>query len=289
VGNDRVNTAIRPRAARRADSLPSVMGRKRLVGMELFCARAGESAAFYAWLLSSDAEFGSDDWEPIHLLSDRGVISVRRTEPGGAGEMWVPALLVDNVEDTGNRMKAEGGSWETVDGRTYVVDAEGVWTRIIAADAVPFGLDTETVKETVLDYITTDVAGVAATYQRVLGLESVEFVDDPHDYTLLVDHKHIAMGLANYATAAETPVPHPSWMLYFDVPDVKAYLARAVQAGAKVVIPPTREGYNDWCVLVDPFGITFGLSTYYDLREGDWQVRLESGEIVDLGDAATLG
>jgi predicted enzyme related to lactoylglutathione lyase len=257
--------------------------------MELFCARAGESAAFYAWLLSSDAESGSDDWEPIHLLADRGVTSVRRAEADGPGAMWIPALLVDDVSATCARMEAEGGSWRTVESRTYLVDAAGVWTRIVAADAIPFGMDPEVLSETVLDYITRDVATDEALYKRVLDLEAVEFLGDPHGYTLLVDDKHIAMGLACYAEAAEAPVPQPSWMLYFDVPDVRAYLARAVRAGASVVIPPTQEGYNDWCVLVDPYGVTFGLSTYFDLQGTGWQVRLDSGDVVPLADAARLG
>lgn len=257
--------------------------------MELFCARAGESASFYAWLLSSDAVSGSDQWEPIHLLADRGVTSVRRAEADGPGPMWIPAVLVADVPETCARMEAEGGTWRKVESRTYVIDAGGVWTRVIAADAIPFGMDTEVLAETVLDYITRDVPGVAASYRRVLDLEGVEFIDDPHGYTLLVDDKHIAMGLANYAVVAEAPVPTPSWMLYFDVPDVRAYLTRAVNAGASVVIPPTQEGYNDWCVLVDPFGVTFGLSTYFDLKESDWEVRLDSGEVVPLSDAARLG
>lgn len=257
--------------------------------MELYCDRAGESAAFYAWLLSSDAESGSDAWEPIHLLADRGVTSVRRAETGGPGPMWIPAMLVADVDETCARMKAEGGSCRTIDSRSYVIDAGGVWTRVVAADAVPFGMDTEVLKGTVLDYITLDVAQLASVYRTVLDLEGVEFVDDPHDYRLLTDSQHIAMGVANYARAAQSPVPHPSWMLYFDVPDVTESTDRAVRAGARVVIPQVAEDYNTWSVLVDPYGVTFGLSTYHDFRQSQITVRLDSGEVVPLADAARLG
>ena len=265
------------------------MGRKRLVGMELFCDRAGDSAAFYAWLLASDAQSGSDDWEPIRLLFERGVIGVRRSETGGPGPMWIPVYLVDSVEEAARRMKAEGGYSEDLEGRTYLVDAGGVWTRVVGADAIPFGLDTDAVKTTVLDYITTDTGAVALLYGRVLELEGLEFVDDDFDYWVLVDDRFIAMGLADYHTKSESPVPHPSWMLYLDVPDVQASVDRAVKAGARVVIAPVQEDYNTWAVLIDPFGVPFGLSTYHDLAESHVMVRTEDGEVVRLGEAARLG
>ena len=99
----------------------------------------------------------------------------------------------------------------------------------------------------------------------------------------------IAMGLADYHTKSESPVPHPSWMLYLDVPDVQASVDRAVKAGARVVIAPVQEDYNTWAVLIDPFGVPFGLSTYHDLGESHVMVRTESGEVVRLGEAARLG
>jgi predicted enzyme related to lactoylglutathione lyase len=265
-----------------------MMGRKRLVGMELYCARAGESAAFYAWLLTSDAMTGSDDWEPIRVLFERGVLGVRRSDASGPSQMWVPVYLVENVEEVANLMKAEGGDCKRIDGRDFLIDPGGVWTRIVGADAVPFGLDLDAVSETVLDYITGDVMAACEMYSRVLDLEPVYFLDDPHDYAVLVDDRIIAMGAANYDTTAEIAVPQPCWMLYLDVPDVHAATQRAVKAGAQVVIAPVHEDYNTWAVLVDPFGVCFGLSTYHDLKESDVHVRTSHGDVVPLGDAARL-
>jgi predicted enzyme related to lactoylglutathione lyase len=255
--------------------------------MELFCTRAGESASFYAWLLSTDAETGSDDWEPVRLLFDRAVVGVRRTMVGQQPDpMWVPVYLVEDTDAACRRMEAQGGTAKQLDDRTYLVDASGVWTRVVGPDRLPFGLDPDVVSQTVLDYNTDDVPGVAATYGEVLGLDPVELVDDEHGYTLLVDDKHIAMGVVDYGAS---PVPSAAWILYFDVPDVRAAMDRAVSGGATVAIPPTDDGYNDWCVLTDPFGVAFGLSTYHDLDATDWLVRLEDGAVVRLGDAATIG
>ncbi len=257
--------------------------------MELFCTRAGESAAFYAWLLSTDAETGSDDWEPVRLLFDRGVVGVRRTPVGQQPDpMWIPVYIVDDTDEAIRRMEAEGGTSKEVEGRLYLVDGSGVWTRIVPAGRLPFGLDPDVVSQTVLDYVTPRVSEVTATYAHVLDLEPVEFVDDEHDYQLLVDEKHIAMGVVNYSESTTAPVPEAAWLLYFDVPDVHASMARALKAGGEVVLPPVQEGYNEWCVLTDPFGVVFGLSTYYDFASTGLQVRLTTGEVVDLGDAAKL-
>ena len=256
--------------------------------MELFCTRAGESAAFYAWLLSTDAETGRDDWEPVRLLFDRAVVGVRRTS-SAQQPMWIPVYLVDDVEEACRRMSERGGGSQEVEGRQYLLDASGVWTRIVNAARLPIGLDPDLLSQTILDYNSADVAGVAATYGDVLDLDTVEFVDDEHDYTLLVHEKQIAMGVVNYTETTTAPIPDAAWILYFDVPDVKASMQRAVSAGATVAIPPTADGYNEWCVLTDPFGVTFGLSTYYDFGATDWEVRLKTGEIVSLGDAAQVG
>ena len=66
--------------------------------------------------------------------------------------------------------------------------------------------DPDVVSQTILDYNTADVPAVAATYSEVLGLDPVAFVDDEHDYTLLVDDKHIAIGVVDYTTR---PPPDP--------------------------------------------------------------------------------
>lgn len=257
--------------------------------MELFCTRAGESAAFYAWLLSTDAETGSDDWEPVRLLFDRAVVGVRRTLEGAQPDpMWIPVYIVQDTDEACQRMSEQGGTAKEIEGRQYLVDPSGVWTRIVSAGRLPLGLDPDVVSQTVLDYLTPQPLQVAGSYATVLDLDRLEFIDDAHDYQLLVDEKHIAMGVVDYSEATSEGLPDAAWLLYFDVPDVQKAMERAVNGGARVVIAPVQEGYNEWCVLTDPFGVIFGLSTYYDFGTSELQVRLPGGEVVDLGDAATL-
>jgi len=61
--------------------------------------------------------------------------------------------------------------------------------------------------------------------------------------------------------SAET-VPQSSITLQLSVPDVDAFVAHAVSAGAKLVSPPRDQfyGYRD-ATLLDPFGYTWGAST----------------------------
>jgi uncharacterized protein len=47
---------------------------------------------------------------------------------------------------------------------------------------------------------------------------------------------------------------------YFGVDDVEQTLARAVTAGATMLIPPTPiEGVGEWAMFADPDGIPIGL------------------------------
>ena len=49
--------------------------------------------------------------------------------------------------------------------------------------------------------------------------------------------------------------------IHVDVKDVDVFLARAVEAGAKVLSPVTDETYGRICKLEDPFGHTWFFST----------------------------
>jgi PhnB protein len=49
--------------------------------------------------------------------------------------------------------------------------------------------------------------------------------------------------------------------IHVDVKDVDAFLARAVEAGAKVLSPATDETYGRVCKLEDPFGHAWFFST----------------------------
>ena len=66
--------------------------------------------------------------------------------------------------------------------------------------------------------------------------------------------------------------------MYFAVPDLPAVAQRAAAVGTGVAIPPSSEVYNDLCVLVDPFGVVFGLSIYYHHLLSDLRVITPRGE-----------
>lgn len=80
-------------------------------------------------------------------------------------------------------------------------------------------------------------------------------------YTIFTDGQREIAGLmkANHPEAAHTTV---GWFTYMQVPDVEAAVAKAVQAGGRVLREPTESAEGHMiAVISDPMGNAFGLVT----------------------------
>ena len=251
---------------------------RRLVGLELHSDRPGDSAAFYAWLLGPGSGHPTQDWEPVSLLFSHGVCGVRRTTDDGPPSGWVPVLSLDDVEESSRRIIAAGGRVATQEGRTYLVDSYGVWTRVVQHGALPFDVDPDAVGETNTDYYAVDAPAAARAWADVLLMEPVELIGDVDGQSFVVGDRRPAFGTVSYVDELLVPVTCPTWVVYFAVPDIPLAVQRAANAGTGVAIPPSHEVYNDWCVLVDPFGVPFGLSLYLHEMLSDLRVITPRGE-----------
>jgi predicted enzyme related to lactoylglutathione lyase len=252
--------------------------RQRLVGMELFSERPGDSAAFYAWLLGPGSGHAPQDWNPVSLLFSHGVCGVWRTEEDGPPQGWVPVLSLDDVEESGRRAVAAGGHVATHQGRTYLVDADGVWTRVVRRNRLPLDVDPDAIGETNADYYCAEPAECAREWADRLLMEPVELIGDVDGLNFVVAERRPAFGTVSYVDELLVALPQPTWVVYFAVPDIPLAVQRAAAVGTGVAIPPSHEEYNDWCVLVDPFGVPFGLSLYYHHALGGLRVRTPRGE-----------
>ena len=230
--------------------------------MELVSSDPAASADFYAWLLGTpETEAGT--WDTTARLRGRGIFSVTLKRPEGPSGGWIPFFLLRDVEAAGQRAAAEGGTVQVLtepDGerRTYVVDGHDVWTGIAGSPPA----DVQGVGQTNVDYSAVDTQTAADYYQRVLGLQRLDVVNDPYDFRLLYDNRQIVAGFVQFGgyflEAGES-----GWLVYFDVDDVDLAVARAVEAGSRIVVPANNSTMNRYAVLRDPFGQTFGLSRYY--------------------------
>ena len=72
----------------------------RLVGVELFSERAGDSATFYSWLLGPGSGSSVTDWNPVSLLFDHGVCGLRNIGDDGPHPSWVPVISTDDPART---------------------------------------------------------------------------------------------------------------------------------------------------------------------------------------------
>jgi predicted enzyme related to lactoylglutathione lyase len=251
--------------------------RQRLLGMELYADRPGDSAAFYAWLLGPGSGHEPQDWNPVSLLFSHGVCGVRRTENGGPSG-WVPVLKLDDGEASQQRMEAAGGRAVTLENRAYLVDPHGIWTRIVQRGKVPPDIDPEAVGETNADYYAADAGAAADWWADVLGMERIQILGDVDQLNFVVGERRPAFGTVTFVDEPLVPLAQPSWVVYFAVPDIPLSMQRAAGVGTGVAIPPSHEEYNDWCVLVDPFGVPFGLSLYYHWSLEGLRVMTPRGE-----------
>jgi predicted enzyme related to lactoylglutathione lyase len=246
--------------------------------MELFSERPGDSAAFYAWLLGPGSGHNPQDWNPVSLLFSHGVCGVWRSEIGGPPQGWVPVLSLDDVAESTRRMEAAGGHVASYAGRSYLVDPSGKWVRVVQHGDLPLDVDPDAVGETNADYYCTNPSNTAAWWSGILLMEPVEILVDVDGLNFVVGDRRPAFGTVQFVDEPLVPLVRPSWIVYFAVPDIPLAVQRAAGVGTGVAIPPSHEEYNDWCVLVDPFGVPFGLSVYYDRPLSELKVRTPRGE-----------
>ncbi len=253
----------------------------RLVGVELFSDRAGDSATFYSWLLGPGSGSSSTDWNPVSLLFDHGVCGVRVRGEDGPRNSWVPVFSTPDVNATIRRAEAEGYSHVVRDRRTYLTH-EPDWLGIVPCDPLPSEIDPAALGNTTVEWQSSDAEGASRRLGRTLGLQPFEVLDDPGDYLLLIDDGVLNLGVVDFTPLA--PEMEASWLVYFDVPDLELTLTRTRNAGIEIVVPPTDEGYAVWSVLRDPFGVLFALATYTDLGDSDRMVRDADGRVFPIGE-----
>src|SRR6187401_573782 len=88
------------------EARPVSGSRQRLVGVELFSDRPGDSASFYAWLLGPASGQPTQDWSPVSLLFSHGVCGVWRASADGPPPGWVPVLALDDPDESQRRIIA---------------------------------------------------------------------------------------------------------------------------------------------------------------------------------------
>lgn len=255
---------------------------RRLVGVELFSDRAGDAATFYAWLLGPGSGRSPHDWSPISLLVQHGLCGIHVCDDDGPRPSWVPVFSVRDVAATVQRATRAGFRHVQRDGRCYLVDPEGAWTRVVPADRLPPEVDVEALGYTMMDYLSADVAATNRDYAEALDVTAYQVVDDPDDYHLLTADGVLQLAVMSDARLTDAPT-RGQWLVYFQVPDIRLTVERAAAGGVEVVVAPSDEGYAEWAILRDPGGLLFGLSRFRELAAGDFELRDAEGRVHPMG------
>ena len=107
------------------------------------------------------------------------------------------------------------------------------------------------------EIMTPDIPRATQFYADVLGMGSEAAPMGDDTYTVLTNAKGRQIGGAMNPPMADLP---PHWNIYFNVEDVDATVAKAVELGGQVVAPAFDvEGVGRMAVLADPQGAMFNL------------------------------
>jgi predicted enzyme related to lactoylglutathione lyase len=112
-----------------------------------------------------------------------------------------------------------------------------------------------------VDLYTPRAEEVAPRYARVLSCRVIdEPIAGPGNYRLLALDGRPVAGLVDMFDVLASVVP-AHWIPLLRVLDLEREVARLSDLGASVRVPPTDSGLGPFAVLVDPFGVAFGLQT----------------------------
>jgi predicted enzyme related to lactoylglutathione lyase len=255
--------------------------------VELYAERPGEAAAFYAWLLGPVSGGSPMSWQPVSLLFEHAVCGIREVNPQGPPASWVAVVAVPGLEAARDRALTEGFRVVDFQGRCYMVDDHGVWTRLVDADHIPVDIDPDALGNTIAEINVPTPRASAEAYARVLGLDVIEMVDDIVEYYMLLEDSVLTLGSLAYDSELNPPVG-PTWLVYFDVPELELTVERAEDVDVRVALPPVKEDFNLHSVLIDPFGTPFGFCTYFNVEHSSARVRRLDGEMQLFSDAVRL-
>lgn len=104
----------------------------------------------------------------------------------------------------------------------------------------------------------TDLAGAEAFYGRLFGWKVKEAGVPGFDYRLAELNGAMTAGMMKIDQQDGTPPPN--WVIYYAVDKADDFVAKAGQAGAKTIVPPTDiPGTGRFAILADPQGAVFGV------------------------------
>ncbi|HEY6866178.1 MAG TPA: VOC family protein [Candidatus Eisenbacteria bacterium] len=238
---------------------------------ELATSDAGGAKAFYAAVFGwtfNDTPMGEAGVYTTLRQGERsaGALYPQGKDQAGVPPHWGAYVAVANADEAA--AKAEGlgarqlmAPFDVMDlGRMAVLqDPQGAIFSVWEAR--------KHIGATVLDepgalcwteLMTPDVSGARSFYTGLFGWAPEDMAMGPMTYTVFKLGDKSKAGMMSL-TPEMGPMP-PHWLSYFAVKDSDATVAKAIMAGATVIVPPTDiPAVGRFAVLQDPQGAVFGI------------------------------
>jgi predicted enzyme related to lactoylglutathione lyase len=234
------------------------------------------AADFYGALFGWDAPEGPPETGGyrVAMVGDRAVAGIGPAQNPGP-PYWSTYVAVENADAAAEKVAAAGGQtivapMDVLDvGRMAVfVDPIGAVFSVWQAGAHPGAqLVNEPGTWSWCELLTTDVPASKTFYGAVFGWTSNTVSAGDDEYTeWQVDGRSIA-GMMQKPPMLPAEVP-PHWAVYFAVADTDAAVARVVELGGSVLMPPLDIEPGRFAVVADPYGAPFNVIALEPERAG---------------------
>jgi predicted enzyme related to lactoylglutathione lyase len=228
------------------------------------------SRAFYSKLfgwqidVSPDPQYGG---YALAKIDGKDVAGIAPSQTPGQPTAWLLYIATSDADDLAKKVQSAGG---TVVAAPFDVGDQGR----MAVFQDPSGAFISAWQATSMGGFQTDapnsygwaelnargIDGALAFYQQVFGwtAKTSEMAEGQPPYTeFQVDGESIAGAMEmNPMVPAEVP---SYWMVYFNVEDVDGAFRKAVDGGAREMLPPGDFPGGRFAILSDPQGAVFGL------------------------------
>jgi predicted enzyme related to lactoylglutathione lyase len=230
------------------------------------------TAAFFSGLFGWTANRSDDPGAGGYVMFEMDGVPVAGAGPlmaDGQPSVWTTYFAVDNADAATGRIEAAGGTtlmppFDVMDtGRMGIYldndgAAFGVWQGRGFGGA---GVVNEPGSLVWNELMSRDVDGAVQFYRNAFGLNaSSKTAEGGADaYTeFQVDGRSVAgmMSMANGQFPPELPA---HWLTYFATADTDATVARVVQLGGRVSMPPTTIPVGRFAIVTDPHGAPFAV------------------------------